>query len=100
MLQRQPYVQYDNQSASKSVIFPPLRHASKIMLIYDPQQNKQLPGILVDILALANRCFLSAEVNQVPLNQYRTTFYPQTRFVAKSSTAPPNKFLILAAEVE
>jgi hypothetical protein len=59
---------------------------SKFMLIFHPQQDKQLPGILVDILSLANRCFLSPEANH------------QNRFAANLLTAPSNKFLILAED--
>jgi hypothetical protein len=61
---------------------------SKFELIFHPQQDKQQPGILVDIYSLANGRFLSTDINQ------------KNRLVTTSLIAPANKFLILAEEVD
>jgi hypothetical protein len=67
-----------------------LNNRSKFTLIFHPQQDKQQPGILVDILSLANSCFLSVEVNPADENYV----------LATSPTPPANKFLILAEGVD
>jgi hypothetical protein len=88
-----------NKSTSKSVIFHPMDRVreceSKVTLYFHPQQNKQHPGILVDVFSLANGCFLSPE-NRCFLGEVIL----KKRFMANSPTAPANKFLILAEGME
>jgi hypothetical protein len=73
---------------------------SKFALIFYPQQDKQQTGIFVDIFALANRCFLSLGIIPQNPRPYWDNCLDINDVVAKSPTAPSNKFLILAEDVE
>jgi hypothetical protein len=79
-------------------------HKSKFALIFHYQQDKQQPGIVVDIFALEKGCFLSTKVHpENRLDRHRSVMVNQNNrlvVVANSPTAPSNKFLILAEGVE
>lgn len=81
-----------SQSAASVIFCANEENKSKFVLIFHPQkeQDKQHPGILVDIYSLANGCFLSPERN--PDNQLVVT--------ANSAIAPLDKFLIIVEGVE
>jgi hypothetical protein len=82
-------------------------HKSKFALIFHYQQDKQQPGISVDIFSLENGCFLSTEVH--PQNRFvgnrnfrcvMANHHNRLVVMVNSPTAPANKFLILAEGVE
>jgi hypothetical protein len=81
-----------SQSAASVIFCANEENKSKFVLIFHPQkeQDKQHPGILVDIYSLANGCFLSPERN--PDNQLV--------FAANSPAVPLDKFLIIVEGVE
>jgi hypothetical protein len=107
-LDRQQFLQYLHESTSKPVILHPSDQIgllmensqgreSKVKLYFHLQQDKQLPGILVDIFSLASRCFLSPVVNRCWASREANQ---QNRLMATSPTPPANKFMILAEGME
>jgi hypothetical protein len=83
------HIQTSSCTSATSVMFRANEeNKSKVSLIFHDHQDKQLPGILVDIYSLENNSFLSPEINQ------------QHRFAANSPKPSSNKFLIIAEGVE